>query len=84
MKLVSALFALIWGVVIFLEIKSLFGAETSISVWTLANVAPMPTMGYMVLFLVLVFLIWLVPVAAFRMLLIRVARRRLNHGKSSG
>lgn len=83
MKLASALFALIWGVVIFLEIKSFLGAEASISIWMLANVAPMPTMGYMVLFLVLVFLIWLVPVAAFRMLLIRVARRGLNHGRTS-
>ncbi len=83
MKLATALFALIWGVEIVLDIKGLFGTESSIPIWALANVAPIPTIEYIVLFLFLVFLIWLVPVVTFRMLMTRVVRRRLNHGKTS-
>ena len=68
-------FAVAWGLAVLVFVTAVLTVETSIPIAALAAVPNSPVAAYLLVFLVLAFLVWLLPVLILRSVLRRCHRR---------
>ncbi len=77
-------FAVAWGLAVLVFVAAVLTVETSIPIAALAAAPNSPVAAYLAVFMVLAFLVWLLPVLMLRAVLRRCRRRGVPRNDPAG